>query len=63
MIIKYEAIGYKAYCFFIYKSNYNKNIRILNIGDGVAMGINSYGINDYSYADYYKEIINKNNKK
>ena len=49
--------------YFIYINNCNKNIRILNIGDGLSMGINSYGIDDYSYTDYYKEYLNKKNKK
>ena len=45
--------------YFIYKDNCNSNIRILNIGDGIAKGINSYGIDDYSYAEYYKDLIKK----
>ena len=49
--------------YYIYKDNYNSNVKILNIGDGVAMGINSYGIDDYSYADYYKDLISTSDKK
>jgi hypothetical protein len=49
--------------YYIYQENYNKNIRILNIGDGVALGINSYGIDDYSYAYYYKDYLINYNKK
>ena len=47
--------------YYIYNSNCNKNIKILNIGDGLSMGINSYGIDDYSYVDYYKDYLEENN--
>jgi len=49
--------------YFVYKENNHKTIKILNIGDGLALGINSYGIDDYSYADYYKDLIKNNSNK
>jgi len=49
--------------YYVYKDNCNSVIKVLNIGDGVSLGINSYGIDNYSYADYYKEYISTNDKK
>ena len=40
--------------YYIYKDTKDSNKIILNIGDELAVGINSFGIDDYSYADYYK---------
>ncbi len=48
--------------YFIYKDNNDTNYTITNIGDKLSQGINSYGIRDYSYIDYYKEQL-KNMKK
>ncbi|MBQ6323358.1 MAG: SGNH/GDSL hydrolase family protein [Bacilli bacterium] len=45
--------------YFIYQDTKGKNMNILNIGDGLAVGINSYGIKEYSYIDYYKDYLNK----
>lgn len=56
--------------YFIYQKTKDKNENILVLGDSLALGINSYGIYDYSYVDYYQEylkdkkvIINKNHCK
>ena len=48
--------------YYIYKDTKDSSIIILNIGDGLAAGINSYGIKSYSYADYYKEYMEKKGK-
>lgn len=32
---------------------------IMNIGDGLSLGINSYGIKEYGFVDYYKEQISR----
>ena len=45
--------------YFIYKNTEGKNLIILNIGDSLAVGINSYGIKEYGYIDYYKDYLNK----
>lgn len=44
--------------YFIYQSTLNSSYHITSIGDNLSLGINSYGIKDYSYIDYivdYKE--------
>lgn len=43
--------------YFIYQSMEGNYIRVLNIGDGLSKGINSYGGIDASYADYYKQFF------
>lgn len=48
--------------YFIYQKTNNTNIKILTIGDSLAMGINSYGIKEYSYSNYYKDYIKSKNK-
>jgi len=47
--------------FFIYK-NVEKKIIILNIGDSISLGINSFGIKEYSPVDYYKDYLTKQKK-
>ena len=42
--------------YFIYNSTKNSVYTITSLGDGVSLGINSYAIDDYSYADYYKDF-------
>ena len=37
--------------YFIYNSTKNSVYTITSLGDGVSLGINSYAIDDYSYAD------------
>ena len=49
--------------YFIYQDNYNKTTKILNLGDSLSLGINSYGIKECSYVDLYKEYLKKENKK
>lgn len=48
--------------FFIYK-NVDKKILILNIGDSISLGINSFGIKGYSPVDYYKDYLISQQKK
>ena len=48
--------------FLIYK-NTNKKILILNIGDHISLGINSFGIKEYSPVDYYKDYLISQQKK
>lgn len=38
----------------------NKNINYISLGDDIALGINSYGIANYSYSDYFKDYLEKN---
>ena len=49
--------------YFIYQETKNSNMKIMNIGEGLSQGINSYGIKDYSYVDYYKDYTQKQNQK
>lgn len=48
--------------YFIYNNTNNKTIKIMSIGDSYSLGINSYGIKDYGYIDYYKELLEEENK-
>lgn len=48
--------------FFIYKENNQNNITYLALGDGYALGIDSYGRKDYGYSDYLKDEL-ENEKK
>ena len=47
----------------IYNETNNRNYNILNIGDSISLGTNSYGIKDYSYIDYYKDYLENNKYK
>ena len=40
-----------------------ENIIDTSLGDGVSLGINSYAIDDYSYADYYRDFKLKEKEK
>lgn len=48
--------------YFIYNSTKNSKYHLLNIGDGLSQGINSYGVRDKGYIDYYKDYLNKKEK-
>ena len=43
----------------IYNKNINSQKTILNLGDQFSLGIDSYGIKDYGYIEYYKDYIEK----
>lgn len=45
--------------YFIYQKTRNSTYTITSIGDKLSLGINSYGIKEYSYIDYYKEYLEK----
>ena len=45
--------------YFIYQQTKNSIINITSIGDTLSMGINSYGIKEYGYIDYYKDYLTK----
>ena len=47
--------------YFIYILNNNKNINYIALGDDLSVGINSFGIANYSYSDYIKDYIRENN--
>jgi hypothetical protein len=49
--------------YFIYQDTKNSKLTLTSLGDGLSLGINSYGIKEYSYIDYYKDYLNKTNKK
>lgn len=46
----------------IFKNNNHNNITYLNIGDGYAKGLDSFGINRYGYGDYLKDKLKENNE-
>ena len=48
--------------YFIYNNTNNKTLKIMSIGDSYSLGINSYGIKDYGYIDYYKDLLEEENK-
>jgi len=43
--------------YFIYEQTKNKSKTIIVLGDNLSLGLNSYGIYDYSYVDYYKDFF------
>lgn len=43
--------------YFIYQKTRDSTYTITSIGDKLSLGINSYGIKEYSYIDYYKEYL------
>lgn len=49
--------------YFIYQKTNNSTINVINIGDGLSTGINSYGIKEYSHIDYYKDYLKNTYKK
>ena len=49
--------------FLIYRITNTSTFNLLCIGDNLSLGINSYGIKDYSYIEYYKDYLLKHNKK
>lgn len=49
--------------YFIYEKTKNTTTTILCIGDNLSLGINSYGIKEYGYIDYYKDYLTSKNKK
>lgn len=42
---------------FIYKATYNKKYNYLALGDGISIGVNSYGVEDYSYSDFIRDNL------
>ena len=44
----------------IFKNNNINNITYLNIGDGYAKGLDSFGINRYGYGDYLRDKLKEN---
>lgn len=48
--------------YIIYQKTNNTTYTITSFGDKLSLGINSYGITEYSYIDYYKDYL-KNTKK
>ena len=45
--------------YFIYQRNHTSDIKIVSLGDGLSIGINSYGIKECSYLDYWKDDLEK----
>lgn len=60
MIILYLIIIIST--LIIFKDNNKENITYISLGDGYAKGKDSYGINNYSYGDYLKDKLKKNNE-
>lgn len=48
--------------YFIFQITKESNIKIITLGDGLSLGINSYTIKDYSYTDYYRDYLVEENK-
>ena len=46
--------------FLIFKLNNKNNQNYISLGDGYALGKNSYGQIDYGYSDYYKDYLSTN---
>ncbi len=43
--------------FLIYKANHHNYFNYTSLGDGYALGVNSYGEIDYGYSDYIKDEL------
>lgn len=48
--------------FLIYKRNDKNNINYTSLGDGLAIGIDSFGRIDYGYSDYIKDFLQEKEK-
>ena len=48
--------------FFIYQKNHSNVSKIVNIGDALSQGKNSFGVIEYGYIDYYKDYLSKTKK-
>ena len=46
----------------IFNTTNNNNITYLSLGDGYALGKDSFGINDYGYSDFLKDKLIENNQ-
>lgn len=56
----YKLILFFLVClsiFLIYKNNNNNNINYTSLGDGFALGEDSFGQIDYGYSDYVKDYL------
>ena len=49
--------------YFIYQKTKDTTIQIMNVGDSLALGINSYGVKDNGYIDFYIEELKEKNIK
>lgn len=47
--------------FVIFQTNNKDNQNYLSLGDGLSLGIDSYGRLDYGYSDYLKDYLKENN--
>ncbi|MBO5138747.1 MAG: hypothetical protein J6B89_03860 [Bacilli bacterium] len=47
--------------YIIYALNSSKSINYLSLGDDIALGINSFGISNYSYSDYFRDHLEEKN--
>lgn len=48
--------------FLIYKDNHKNYFNYTSLGDGYALGINSYGQVDYGYSDFIKDALKQEDK-
>lgn len=48
--------------FIIYKTTNNNNTNYTSLGDGFAIGKNSYGEINYGYSDYIRDYLEENKK-
>ncbi len=48
--------------YFIYNLTNKSNITYISLGDSISLGENSYGAISYSYSDYFKDYLDKNDK-
>ena len=48
--------------FLIYKANHHNYFNYTSLGDGYALGISSYGEEDYGYSDFIKDRLQEEKK-
>ena len=49
--------------YFIYQDTKDSNVKILNIGDNLSQGINSYGQKGCGFINYYEDYLKKQKNK
>ena len=57
-LILFVGIG----AFLIYSNTYKEEFNYVALGDSLAAGRNSYGVDDYGYADYVRDYLKQNDK-
>ena len=47
--------------YFIFQNTKEKTIKIISLADSLSLGINSFGVREYSYLNYYEDYLKNKN--